>query len=245
MSTISASTTSSTAYKVTADTTGALVLQTGATPTTAVTISSAQVVTLTNALPVASGGSGVTTSTGSGAVVLGTSPTISSPTINGTPVMDASIITRGTAVASTSGTSISFTALPSWVKRITIMFRSVSTSGTGNPLFQLGTGSTTYTTSGYLGAGSTLDTASVSTAAFTAGFGLNISNAGNVIHGSIVITNIDSNIWVASGVFARSDANTTTTGGSISLGAALTAVRATTSNGTDTFDAGSINILYE
>jgi hypothetical protein len=154
-------------------------------------------------------------------------------------------ITRGTAVASTSGTSISFTALPSWVKRITIMFRSVSTSGAGNPLFQLGTGSTTYTTSGYLGAGSTLDTAGVSTAAFTAGFGLNISNAGNVIHGSIVITNIDSNIWVASGVFARSDANTTTTGGSISLGAALTAVRATTSNGTDTFDAGSINILYE
>ena len=38
MSTISASTTSTTAYKVTADTTGALVLQTGATPTTAVTI---------------------------------------------------------------------------------------------------------------------------------------------------------------------------------------------------------------
>jgi hypothetical protein len=154
-------------------------------------------------------------------------------------------ITSGTAVASTSGTSISFTALPSWVKRITIMFRSVSTSGTGNPLFQLGTGSTTYTTSGYLGAGSSLDASTVSTAAFTAGFGLNISNAANVIHGSIVITNIDSNIWVASGVFARSDANTTTTGGSISLGAALTAVRATTSNGTDTFDAGSINILYE
>ena len=154
-------------------------------------------------------------------------------------------ITRGTAVASTSGTSISFTALPSWVKRITIMFRSVSLSGTANPLFQLGTGSTTYTTSGYLGAGSTLDASTVSTAAFTAGFGLNISSAANVIHGSIVITNIDSNIWVASGVFARSDANTTTTGGSISLGAALTAVRATTSNGTDTFDAGSINILCE
>ena len=154
-------------------------------------------------------------------------------------------ITQGTAVASTSGTSISFTALPSWVKRITIMLRSVSTSGTANPLFQLGTGSTTYTTSGYLGAGSSLDASTVSTAAFTAGFGLNISSAANVIHGSIVITNIDSNIWVASGVFARSDANTTTTGGSVSLGAALTAVRVTTSNGTDTFDAGSINILYE
>jgi hypothetical protein len=154
-------------------------------------------------------------------------------------------IVRATAVASTSGTAISFTAIPAWVERITIMFRSVSLSGTANPLFQLGTGSTTYTTSGYLGAGSTLDASTVSTAAFTAGFGLNISSAANVIHGSIVITNIDSNIWVASGVFARSDANTTTTGGSISLGAALTAVRVTTSNGTDTFDAGTVNIIYE
>ena len=87
MSTISASTTTTTAYVVTADTTGALVLQTGATPTTALTISSAQVVTLANALPAASGGTGVTTSTGTGANVLATSPTITTPTISG----DASI----------------------------------------------------------------------------------------------------------------------------------------------------------
>lgn len=60
MSTIAASTTTTTAYTVTADTTGALVLQTGATPTTAVTVSSAQVVTLANALPVTSGGTGQT-----------------------------------------------------------------------------------------------------------------------------------------------------------------------------------------
>jgi len=42
MSTISASTTTTTAYKVTADTTGTLVLQTGATPTTAMTIDGSQ-----------------------------------------------------------------------------------------------------------------------------------------------------------------------------------------------------------
>jgi hypothetical protein len=42
MSTISASTTTTTAYKVTADTTGTLVLQTGSTPTTAVTIDGSQ-----------------------------------------------------------------------------------------------------------------------------------------------------------------------------------------------------------
>ena len=60
MSTISSSTTSTTAYKVTADTTGTLVIQTGATPTTAVTVGTDQVVTLAQALPVASGGTGAT-----------------------------------------------------------------------------------------------------------------------------------------------------------------------------------------
>jgi hypothetical protein len=39
---------------------------------------------VTGTLPVANGGTGVTTSTGSGAIVLGTSPTIASPTITGT-----------------------------------------------------------------------------------------------------------------------------------------------------------------
>ena len=60
MSTIKSSTTLTTAYSVEADTTGALVIQTGATPTTAVTVSSAQVVTLANALAEASGGTGTT-----------------------------------------------------------------------------------------------------------------------------------------------------------------------------------------
>jgi hypothetical protein len=46
MSTIAASTTTTTAYTVTADTTGALVLQTGATPTTGLTLDSSQYVNL-------------------------------------------------------------------------------------------------------------------------------------------------------------------------------------------------------
>jgi len=69
-STINASTTAG--IVTTADTSGVLALQTAGT--TAVSISASQVVTLTNALPVASGGTGGTTSTGSGANVLGTTP---------------------------------------------------------------------------------------------------------------------------------------------------------------------------
>jgi len=50
MSTIKSSTTTTTAYQVVADTTGALVIQTGATPTTAVTIGSDQSVTFAGAV---------------------------------------------------------------------------------------------------------------------------------------------------------------------------------------------------
>ena len=78
---IAAGTTSGTSISVSGDTSGQLVLQTNGT-TTAVTISTGQVVTLAQPLPVASGGSGVTTSTGTGANVLGTSPTMATPTFN-------------------------------------------------------------------------------------------------------------------------------------------------------------------
>ena len=78
---IAAGTTSGTSISVSGDTSGQLVLQTNGT-TTAVTISTGQVVTLAQPLPVASGGSGVTTSTGTGAKVLGTSPTMATPTFD-------------------------------------------------------------------------------------------------------------------------------------------------------------------
>ena len=60
MSTISSSTTTTTAYVVTADTTGTLVIQTGATPTTAVTVGTDQSVALAGNLTV----TGTTTTTG-------------------------------------------------------------------------------------------------------------------------------------------------------------------------------------
>jgi hypothetical protein len=157
-------------------------------------------------------------------------------------------ITRGTAVASTSGTSIDFTVIPSWVKRITMMLQGVSTSGISQKLFQLGTGATpTYATSGYASNSSFIAVASSGTAAYTNGFNLyNILLAADTLSGIIVFANLTGNTWVCSG----SVANTAGTvqafpNGSITLGATLTAVRMTAANGTDTFDAGTINIMYE
>jgi len=158
-------------------------------------------------------------------------------------------LTAGTAVASTSGTSINFTDIPSWVKRITVMFSGVSTNGTSIPIIQLGD-SGGVETSGYLGSGSSVFAASACTAVLqTTGFGIGGGMAATVIfHGSVQITLLDAtaNTWCANGVLARSDtAAIFNCSGAKSLSATLDRVRITTVNGTDTFDAGSINILYE
>ena len=156
-------------------------------------------------------------------------------------------IVSGTAVASTSGTSIDFTSIPSWVKRITVMFSGVKSSGGSDHLLQLGT-SGGVTTSGYLGASTRVTSATPATANYTTGFGTNVggSTNTNVFHGAYTFSYIGSNIWVCSALLGLSNsAITVNSSGGITLGGTLDRVRITTVNGTDTFTAGTINILYE
>jgi len=154
-------------------------------------------------------------------------------------------ITSGTAVASTSGTSIDFTGIPSWVKRITVQFQGVSLNSTGSLLVQLGTGSTTFTTSGYISTALVAIGGGNSFVSSTSGFIEYLTSAAGVYSGHMIITNISGNNWVSSHVGKYSTAAVCSGAGDVSLGAVLTAVRITTSSGTDTFDAGSINIIYE
>ena len=150
----------------------------------------------------------------------------------------------GTAVASTSGTSIDFTSIPSWVKRITVLCRGVSTTGT---IFGVQLGSGSFVTSGYSGSISLLGNGStVVVTTPTNLIGIAYYAAASSFSGSCVIANIDGNNWVAQSNGAWFAANVTSNGGgSISLGGTLDRIRITTVNGTDTFDAGTINILYE
>ena len=175
--------------------------------------------------------------------------TISAPAVAGTNTLTLqaatatnSVNTLATAVASTSGTSIDFTGLPSWIKKITVMFQDVSSNGTSNFLIQLGDSGGIENT-GYLGAGNTNASATI----YTTGFGIALPNfAGTILQGAITIQNITGNSWIASGGFSRSDSATAgVTAGSKTLSATLDRVRITTVNGTDTFDAGTVNILYE
>jgi hypothetical protein len=132
--------------------------------------------------------------------------TIAAPAVAGTNTLTlqaatatSAVNTLATSVASTSGTSIDFTSLPSWIKRITVMFQGVSTNSTSNHLIQLGAGS--VTSSGYTSLGLRLvNAASPSSASSTAGFILgDIASASAAIVGHMVITNISGNTWVASG----------------------------------------------
>jgi hypothetical protein len=157
-------------------------------------------------------------------------------------------IASGTAVSAT-GTSVDFTSIPSWVKRITVMFTGVSTNGTSEVIFRIGTSGGIQST-GYLSASSAIAPTSVSSANDATGFRIynNGGAATDVRNGilTLALLNSATGTWSASGSFGQSDAaRLNLIGGSKVLSAELTQVRITTVNGTDTFDAGSINILYE
>ena len=157
-------------------------------------------------------------------------------------------IVSGTAVASTSGTSIDFTGIPSWVKRITVMYSGVSTNGVSAFFIQIGTSSGIETTgyagtAGYFGGNPGAAYKSVS---FTTGFGVSPDSAASVlINGSAVLTLLNGNTWTMMTTTGRTDNYLFTGGGAKTLAGTLDRVRITTSNGTDAYDAGTINILYE
>lgn len=173
-----------------------------------------------------------------------TTPTLTSPTIAGTPT-GVGVLTSGTAVASTSGTSIDFTSIPSWVKRITVIFNAVSTSGINPVQVQLGDSGGIETT-GYTALAGGGATGVVVTSSST-GFIIDNSAAtsGSSRNGNMIITNISGNTWVYSGNQSDGTTRVIMFGGTKDLSGTLDRVRITTVGGTDTFDAGSINILYE
>ena len=152
----------------------------------------------------------------------------------------------GTSQASTSGTVIDFTGIPSWVKRVTVMLSGVSASGASNLELRLGTSGGVEAT-GYSGTTSAIGGVSVGSSLHSTGFLITQGTAGSSVRsGSIALVNISGNVWVANGVTGNSDgARTDHISGSKSLGGTLDRIRITTVNGTDTFDAGTINIMYE
>jgi hypothetical protein len=141
-----------------------------------------------------------------------------------------------------SGTSVDFTGIPSWVKRITVIFSGVSTDGTSLKLLQLGSGS--IQTTGYT-ATSTFLGGSTGVTSNTNGFIIYSNTAAEIMSGTIVLTLLSGNTWIASGVIKNSTTYMAYAAGDVTLASALDRIRLTTVNGTDTFDTGTVNIMYE
>ena len=153
-------------------------------------------------------------------------------------------IVQATAVASTSGTSIDFTGLPAWVKKITVMFSGVSTNGSSTIRLQLGDAGGIETT-GYAGTCTQIGS-TVSTVYSTSGFdSTGDTSSSQTRNGQFVFALLGSNTWSLIGAYNISSAFQYLFCGTKTLSDTLTQVRITTVNGTDTFDAGSVNIIYE
>jgi len=157
----------------------------------------------------------------------------------------ATVISRDTAKATTSGLAVEFTGIPSWARRVTLLVNGISTNGTSDILVQLGTGGVP-TTSGYNGSSVFAWGSGIVPVTSTAGIPI-FNNAASYNHyGELVFTNIGGNTWLASGQFVSSGtAGAIVSGGVVTLAGALNYLRVVSANGTAAFDAGQINLLYE
>jgi hypothetical protein len=146
----------------------------------------------------------------------------------------------GTETATTSGTTVDF-SIPSWAKRITVMLEAVSTNGITNLLIQLG--DTAVETTGYVSSAGDSGGSVQSTAGFII---TNAVAAADAFHGNVTLTLKDAAnfTWTSSGVLAEDGGAGHYSAGSKSLSAALTTVRLT-SVSADTFDGGSVNVIYD
>ena len=217
------------------------------TPTAARTISLPDA-TGTVALVAGSSGQVIYNNAGANAGITAgtTGQVLVSQAVGSVPVWGSALVS-GTSVASTSGPSIDFFNIPSWVKRVTVMFNGVSTNGTSQQLVRLGTSSGVQTT-GYISQWGVYGTPATASASSTAGFGVWNAVGTLVRYAHITLTVVSGNTWVSSHSGGLTDGAShygISGGGAVTLSGTLDRVRITTDNGTDAFDAGSINILYE
>ena len=183
----------------------------------------------------------------SGSVVLPVAPTIISPAISGAVMstMASSVLTSGTAVT-VSGATVSFTGIPSWARRITILLSGVSTVAAGLPAIRAGAGS--YEASGYDSTNNAIagSTVSSTTSATTSWDLQNSGGSANVYTGQVVITRIATGTqYVVSGQVRYNATSTALTVGTKTFAGTIDRVQLLMSTGTDTFNGGTMNIMWE
>jgi hypothetical protein len=198
-------------------------------------------------IKLARGNSGATTadilSINASGVITGSTfsgATITSSTVNG------GTITLGTAITTTSGTAIDFTGIPSWAKKVTVTLSGVSTSGASNIEIRLGTSSGIEAT-GYGGTVFVAQSTSVGNSNISTGFLVDATTTSTDSRsGTCILSSQGNTVWAGFGVFGLTNySRYSSFSGTKQVSGVLDRVRVATVNGTDTFDAGTINIMYE
>jgi len=151
-----------------------------------------------------------------------------------------------TTQASTTGTSISFTSIPTWARRITVMFAGVSTDSTSPLLVKIGPSGGIVST-GYIGTSARIASGSTTVDTSTAGFIINSTAAADTVSGTLVISVVDPTnyYYIADHTTKAGTTAVMCGGGRVTLTGLMTQLTITTVSGTANFDAGSINVLYE
>jgi hypothetical protein len=143
-----------------------------------------------------------------------------------------------------TNTFLDFESIPSWVKRVTVIFNGVSSNLGGSArIVQLGT-SSGFSISGYLSTSSGFGSG-VTTTSATSGFINYTAGSGDILSGTMVITNLSGNTWISNFTGKVNSSTTAIGGGDVTLSGALDRIRITTITGTETFDAGTVNVMYE
>jgi hypothetical protein len=218
--------------------TAGMIARTGAGTAAARTVTAGNLITVTNGDGVSGNPTVALTATGNAGQVAAMNDAA-----NATAYRDG--VVWSTPQATTSGTAIDFTGIPSWASVIFIAFGDVSLSGTDTLYVQIGD-SGGVETSGYVSSRANLNNGAVVTAdSSTSAFILGANTASNAFSGLMTLTRISAAAftWSSTHSGKYNTTGVSAGGGAKSLSAALDRVRLTVS-GSNTFDGGSVNVGY-
>jgi len=149
--------------------------------------------------------------------------------------------------ATTSGTTVDVTGIPTTARKLTLMFNSVSADAADDLIIQLGdSGGIEATDYGTLSAECEADSVDLETN--TAGFQVSQNQAAAVTaHGMIILclSDASTNTWMGMSMISSGGSKMSLGTTFKSLSAAITQLRLTSTAGTAVFDGGSFSVLVE
>jgi hypothetical protein len=147
---------------------------------------------------------------------------------------------------SLTGTSVEFLNIPPTASRITVMMLNFSTNGTSQAGIQLGD-SGGYEATGYVGVAGAITNGNVSrfttsTALFPTSY---VNDNGYSYISTLILTRGAGNGWSVAGGGYGDAGHMSFFSGEKELSGILDRIQLTATNGTDSFDAGTVSVLIE